>query len=130
MSSAQAFLEIKGLKKEYVSGNPILKGIDITITEPGIIAIIGPSGTGKSTLLRCINRLIEPTAGQIMFEQADLCDASGGELRKLRRHGIPGVQPGGASERNRKRAHRSAGIHVGLASLAAQLQSAGYQYRV
>ena len=86
MSSAQSFLEIKGLKKEYVTGNPILKGIDITIREQGIIAIIGPSGTGKSTLLRCINRLIDPTEGEIIFDQSDLCKANGQQLRKLRRH--------------------------------------------
>ncbi|KZM45933.1 phosphonate ABC transporter ATP-binding protein [Marinomonas sp. SBI22] len=79
------FLEIKGLQKEYVPGNPILKGIDINISEPGIVAIIGPSGTGKSTLLRCINRLIDPTAGAILFDNADLSQAKGGELRKLRR---------------------------------------------
>lgn len=79
------FLEIRNLKKEYTAGNPILKGIDINITEPGIIAIIGPSGTGKSTLLRCINRLIDPTDGQILFDGADLCLAKGSQLRKLRR---------------------------------------------
>jgi phosphonate transport system ATP-binding protein len=79
------FLEIRNLKKEYTAGNPILKGIDINITEPGIVAIIGPSGTGKSTLLRCINRLIDPTDGQILFDDADLCLAKGAELRKLRR---------------------------------------------
>lgn len=79
------FLEIRNLKKEYTAGNPILKGIDINITEPGIIAIIGPSGTGKSTLLRCINRLIDPTDGQILFDDADLCLAKGAQLRKLRR---------------------------------------------
>lgn len=92
MTSAQAileatpFLEIKGLKKEYTPGNLILKGIDITINEPGIIAIIGPSGTGKSTLLRCINRLVDPTAGQIIFDQSDLSKAKGQQLRRLRRH--------------------------------------------
>ena len=79
------FLEIRNLKKEYTAGNPILKGIDINITEPGIVAIIGPSGTGKSTLLRCINRLIDPTDGQILFNDADLCLAKGAQLRKLRR---------------------------------------------
>jgi phosphonate transport system ATP-binding protein len=79
------FLEIRNLKKEYTAGNPILKGININITEPGIIAIIGPSGTGKSTLLRCINRLIDPTDGQILFDGADLCLAKGSQLRKLRR---------------------------------------------
>ncbi|MGO2236452.1 phosphonate ABC transporter ATP-binding protein [Marinomonas sp.] len=79
------FLEIRNLKKEYTAGNPILKGIDINITEPGIVAIIGPSGTGKSTLLRCINRLIDPTDGQILFDDADLCLAKGAQLRKLRR---------------------------------------------
>lgn len=50
-------IKINNLFHEYVAGKPILKGINIDIDEPGIIAIIGPSGTGKSTLLRCINRL-------------------------------------------------------------------------
>jgi len=86
MSVAKNFLEIKGLKKEYVAGNPILKGVDFTIDAPGIIAIIGPSGTGKSTLLRCINRLIDPSQGQIIFDNADVCQANGKQLRQLRRH--------------------------------------------
>ncbi len=85
VAERSSFLEIRNLKKEYTAGNPILKGIDINITEPGIIAIIGPSGTGKSTLLRCINRLIDPTDGQILFDDADLCLAKGAQLRKLRR---------------------------------------------
>ncbi len=86
MSENQRFLAVKGLKKEYVAGNPILKGIDFNIDSPGIVAIIGPSGTGKSTLLRCINRLIDPTEGQIIFNDADVCQASGKQLRNLRRH--------------------------------------------
>ncbi|MEH6442609.1 MAG: phosphonate ABC transporter ATP-binding protein [Oceanospirillaceae bacterium] len=85
MTVAQKFLEVKGLKKEYVVGNPILKGVSFNIDSPGIVAIIGPSGTGKSTLLRCINRLIDPSAGEIIFDQADVCQASGKQLRQLRR---------------------------------------------
>ncbi|PSJ42531.1 phosphonate ABC transporter ATP-binding protein [Zobellella taiwanensis] len=81
-----SYLQIKQLSHAYTPGKPILRQIDIDITEPGIIAIIGPSGTGKSTLLRCINRLITPSQGQILFRQADLAAVRGKELRRLRRH--------------------------------------------
>ncbi|WP_082308511.1 phosphonate ABC transporter ATP-binding protein [Achromobacter sp. DMS1] len=53
-------LRISGLVKEYRAGRPVLNGIDLQVAGQGLTAIIGPSGTGKSTLLRCINRLIEP----------------------------------------------------------------------
>src|SRR5882672_4824432 len=49
-------------------------------------AIIGPSGTGKSTLIRCINRLVNPTAGEIRFRGQDLARLKGRELRAARRH--------------------------------------------
>ena len=52
--------------------------------------MIGPSGTGKSTLLRCINRLVDPTAGQIWVniegQRVDMATLSGRELRRARRH--------------------------------------------
>lgn len=85
MSTAQTFLEIKGLTKAYVQDKPVLKGIDLSIKQTGIIAIIGPSGTGKSTLLRCINRLIDASSGEIFIQQTDVCKARGAVLRKLRR---------------------------------------------
>ena len=78
-------LRIRGLVKEYKRGVPVLKGIDLDIAGEGITAIIGPSGTGKSTLIRCINRLVEPTAGQIMFQGQDLAQLKGAQLRAARR---------------------------------------------
>ena len=85
MSSVRKLLQVKELKKEYVSGNPVLKGVDFSIEEAGLVAIIGPSGTGKSTLLRCINRLIDSTKGQIIVNDVDICQTKGKPLRKLRR---------------------------------------------
>jgi phosphonate transport system ATP-binding protein len=85
MSAIQRYLDVKGLKKQYIEGTPILKGIDFSIEQPGIIAIIGPSGTGKSTLLRCINRLVSPSDGQIIINNQDTSKASGKSLRQLRR---------------------------------------------
>lgn len=79
-------LSIEGLNHAYVAGKPILSQIDIRIESPGIIAIIGPSGTGKSTLLRCINRLIQPSNGTILFRGADLVQLKGAALRAQRRH--------------------------------------------
>jgi phosphonate transport system ATP-binding protein len=79
-------LSIKHLSKSYVSGKPVLTDVNLEITERGITAIIGPSGTGKSTLVRCINRLVEPTSGTIEFEGHDLVALPRKALREARRH--------------------------------------------
>ncbi len=80
-----AALSVRGLVKEYVPGKPVLRGIDLDFEARGISAVIGPSGTGKSTLIRCINRLVEPTAGQVIFEDRDLVKLNRAELRSARR---------------------------------------------
>jgi phosphonate transport system ATP-binding protein len=78
-------LSIKHLSKSYVRGKPVLVDIDLDIAERGITAIIGPSGTGKSTLIRCINRLVEPSAGAVLLEGSDLTRLSRQGLRHARR---------------------------------------------
>jgi phosphonate transport system ATP-binding protein len=65
-------LELRGLVMEYQPGKPVLRGIDLAVGTEGLTAIIGPSGTGKSTLIRCINRLVDPTSGEILFHGQDL----------------------------------------------------------
>lgn len=60
-------IKIKNLEKTY-GDLKVLKGISTDIKEGEVISIIGPSGSGKSTFLRCINRLEEPTDGEIDIE--------------------------------------------------------------
>jgi phosphonate transport system ATP-binding protein len=62
-----------------------LRDVSFTVEGRGLTAIIGPSGTGKSTLVRCINRLVEPTSGEILFRGQDMVRLSGRELRAARR---------------------------------------------
>lgn len=81
-----AALSIRNLAKEYTPGKPVLRGISLDLSDQDITAIIGPSGTGKSTLIRCINRLVEPTAGEILFDGADLVKLDRRGLRLARRH--------------------------------------------
>jgi phosphonate transport system ATP-binding protein len=78
-------LVIRGLCKEYTPGKPVLRGIDLSIAPEGITAVIGPSGTGKSTLIRCINRLVEPSSGEILLHGEDLAKLRGKALRLARR---------------------------------------------
>jgi phosphonate transport system ATP-binding protein len=78
-------LVIRNLRKEYRAGNAVLKDVSLTIEGRGMTAIIGPSGTGKSTLVRCINRLVDPTAGEIQFLGQDLAKLNGRALRLARR---------------------------------------------
>ena len=78
-------LVIRDLVKEYRRGVPVLSGINLTVPGRGVTAVIGPSGTGKSTLIRCINRLVEPTSGEIRFMGVDMAKLRGRRLREARR---------------------------------------------
>lgn len=66
-------IEVKGLKKAF-GDLVVLDGVDLTIKRGEVVCIIGPSGGGKSTLLRCLNRLEEPTDGEIFFEGESITD--------------------------------------------------------
>ena len=78
-------LSIRNLEKAYTRGKPVLRDVSLEIGATGITAIIGPSGTGKSTLIRCVNRLVEPTAGEIHFQGKDLVKLDRKALRLARR---------------------------------------------
>ena len=66
-------LEIKNLIKEYDNITP-LKDVNAIVNKNDVISIIGPSGTGKSTLLRCINRLEDATSGEVIFNGKNIYD--------------------------------------------------------
>src|SRR5256885_15517537 len=80
-----AVLSIQNLVKVYPSGTRAIDGLSLDIQHGEFVVLIGLSGSGKSSLLRCINRLVEPTSGRIVFDGADVTGASGPELRRIRR---------------------------------------------
>lgn len=77
-------MSIKNLNKEYSKGKTVLKDVSFDIKQGELLSIIGPSGAGKSTLLRSINRMIEPTSGNITFDNKNISNVKGKELRKMR----------------------------------------------
>ncbi|OLP56601.1 proline/glycine betaine ABC transporter ATP-binding protein [Rhizobium rhizosphaerae] len=63
-----------------------LKDINISMPAGGVMVVMGLSGSGKSTLIRHINRLIEPTSGEVLYDGVDICRMSELDLREFRRH--------------------------------------------
>ena len=76
-------IQIEHLRKEYPNAVP-LKDVNVTINDGDIISVIGPSGTGKSTLIRCINLLDRPTSGKIILNGTDITDKHC-DISKVRR---------------------------------------------
>ena len=79
-------LEISHLKKSY-NGQPVLRDVNLTLAQGEVMAVIGPSGTGKSTLLRCVNFLERPESGTITLEglTVDAARATQAQIHALRR---------------------------------------------
>jgi ribose transport system ATP-binding protein len=68
MSEADSpLLQVRGLVKDY-PGVRALDGVDLTVTRGQVHCLIGQNGAGKSTLIKCVSGLVEPTAGEVLFE--------------------------------------------------------------
>ena len=76
-------IRIEHLRKEYPKAIP-LKDVNVEIRKGDVISVIGPSGTGKSTLIRCINMLDPPTSGKIFIDDEEIT-AKGCDIARLRR---------------------------------------------
>lgn len=80
--ASEFLVRIHDLHKRY-GHEEVLKGVSLNVRPGETKAIIGPSGTGKSTMLRCINRLTDPDQGQIWLESTEVT-AHGVDLNKIR----------------------------------------------
>ncbi|QTN99780.1 ABC transporter ATP-binding protein [Brucella sp. 458] len=81
-------LSVRGLAKHYQTRSATLKILDnvsFDIARGEVVGLVGESGSGKTTIGRSVLRLIEPTAGQIMFDGADVATLSAREMRRQRR---------------------------------------------
>lgn len=75
-------IEIRNLSKSFGT-NVVLNGIELSINKGDVIGVIGPSGTGKSTLLRCINRLEVPDSGTLHMDDLDIDLARKGNKKQV-----------------------------------------------
>ena len=82
VAEGEAIVQIKGLRKSY-DDLEVLRGIDIDVHRGEVVVVLGPSGSGTSTMLRCVNLLEKPTGGQIIFEGTDIT-AKGVDINSVR----------------------------------------------
>ncbi|WP_182085025.1 ABC transporter ATP-binding protein [Aureimonas sp. ME7] len=85
-------IEIRNVTKRY-GAEPVVNDVTLTIEPRTVMAIVGTSGSGKTTLMRMINRMIEPSAGEIRIDGDDIRSVSGPELRRrigyvIQNHGL------------------------------------------
>ena len=84
-------IELEGIEKTYTNGavhTPVLKGISFRIEAGEYVAIMGASGTGKSTLMNILGCLDKPTAGHYRLDGVDMVNLDDDELSHLRNHKI------------------------------------------
>src|SRR3970040_511142 len=84
-------IELDGIEKTYTSGEvstPVLRGVSFSIAPGEYVAIMGASGTGKSTLMNILGCLDKPTAGHYRLDDIDMVNLEDDALARLRNHKI------------------------------------------
>ena len=77
-------IRIDGVTFSYkgAEGSPVLKGITVDLSGPQVVSILGPNGVGKSTLIHCINKILEPTGGTVLLDGLDVKEYSLKEMAR------------------------------------------------
>jgi ATP-binding cassette, subfamily B, bacterial len=79
---ARGDISVEGLSFAYGDGDPVLHGVDLRIAQGERLALVGPTGAGKSTLAKLVARLYDPLEGRVTFGGVDLRDAGLAQLRR------------------------------------------------
>ena len=88
---SEPVLSIRGLERIYETGAgplPVLRGVDIEVWPGEIVGLVGPSGSGKSSLLHAAGLLERPNAGQIVIQGRDCSKLPDGQRTRVRLHAI------------------------------------------
>lgn len=77
-------MELKNVSFAYKSSQtPVLHDINLVLEEPGLYCIVGPNGVGKSTMVKCMNKILKPTSGQVLLNDVDIQDM---KLKEIAEH--------------------------------------------
>ena len=76
-------IDINHLDFDYSSDAKVLHDIDLHFDGNGLLCIVGPNGVGKSTLVRCLNGLLKPTAGSIVVNETDIKELNAKQLSEI-----------------------------------------------
>lgn len=82
MAAKQAIIEFQNVSKIFRGGSVGVKNLNLTINDGDFVCLIGSSGSGKTTTMRMINRMIEPTSGRILFKGEDITKQNPVALRR------------------------------------------------
>ena len=82
--AGEPLIRLEGIHKWFGTLH-VIKGVDLALQQRDVVVVIGPSGGGKSTLLRCVSLLEEPTLGRVWFEDRDITDIRA-DLNEVRTH--------------------------------------------
>ncbi len=124
-------IEVAGLRVVLPPATVALHGIDLVVRQGEFVVVLGRSGAGKTTFLRSLNRLVEPTAGTVHVAGRAVTGADATELREVRRQIVPSVL--GRFPHTDRELARACLAQVGLVDLAgrrADSLSGGEQQRV